>query len=267
MLSFGEILSLPHREGKRIDVEDNRSARREKIEPSSPRAVQKTPEISQSFFDGQTIFLQIQDNETAKAAANALEDCGAVVITEMIHLADYVVSDKPIVLPKPTIRSRRFESMMGNGSIESTMPKVILLKQIPWIFRRNSTIKPISEKKEDTIPAIVVADARTRLAPNFKYLNMPNLHLQPLPKGVFMSPFDPVPPNIDELKQKILKLANRPIVPVDGPPAGGHCELCHTPIENPQTHRQTAQHQMYSDDIQWCRFDKESRELNAKFWD
>ena len=177
---------------------------------SSPFKLRNTMQLfPRQFFEGISIFLQIQDENVYKKAKNALESVGAIIMTEIPYMADYIVSEKPITIPiirqQRTRGSRLVALASGNqGNDINSNPKTILVKQIPWIFSNqeenkgeiidlNQKNQIINSSRDENYDPDLVVVANGREAPIFiKMKQFPTLHFESVPKGYNITPFSPV---------------------------------------------------------------------------
>ena len=213
--------------------------------------------IPKLFFNGLSIFIQIQDQNLYNKAKKSLEDAGAIIMTELPYMADYIVSEKQITIP--AIRQQRTRgsrlvalASMGQNQPNQQNPKTILIKQIPWIFstkeeneenlininQEDSKTKKIQNDEYD--PNLVVI-ANGREAPLFlKMKEFPCLYFEKAPKGYNLTPFSPVR-NDAELFVQI--------------------QRNHTP--KPKDPPQPPKKQILRD---WSEFDSISESLNENFF-
>ena len=228
---------------------------------SSPTNLRKNIQIfPQKFFDGVSVFLRIKDNYLYNKIKIALEDSGAIIMSEIPYMADYIISESPISIPvfKPS-RSRGSRLVaLASGTTEQSYPqnpKIILLKQIPWallykkeqktIKKLNSIPEKISIEPKETMPdfdpnLIVVANGID--APIFKKIDkFPQLFLDPSPKGYQSTPFEPIRKDAEEVAK-----AQQNFVP--------------KPKEQPEP-------PSYSLNNDWHEFDQLCEELNENFFD
>lgn len=194
----------------------NREFDRELIKPKMkikimPEMIKPEPKIqilNADFFEGTSIYLEIEDKNIKNLAQNALEKAGALIMTESKILADYIVADRPITIPSIIQNRSRGASLLMAAAIQQSMPRVILVKQIPWIYQTEIENDSMQSIEEEIKPMMVVSDGRH--APNFREILPIQLHFGEVPRGYFINPFEPIIPQAMEEIKKASKITNTP---------------------------------------------------------
>lgn len=263
MQSWGSLIVASREEELNRDPKLRNISNQSMHEPTSPEPQQVTPEISPDFFNGITLYLKIADPVTASVAENALTNSGASVIREMPFLADYVISDKPMAITRPSYTNSRLSSFINSTNKDEGIPRVILLQQISWIFNKNIDYK---EELKEANPTMVVADSICWHAPNYKEMSkIPELHFGEVPRWYLLSPFDQIPEQIESLVPHIKRLTAVQ-AKAAGPMKDGYCEFCKTKIgQDPNAHRAGVYHKSFIRDNIWKDFDQISAALNKNF--
>lgn len=197
----------------------------------------KVPTIESEFFEGTSVIIKIDNKNLRKIVQTALQNVGAIVMSENPLLADYIISDEQVTIPNITLRSSRGAALLNAASISQNIPKLILLKQIPWVYDLIRGESPKKQQEQPILPMIVVSDGK--YAPNYLELTLPTLHLGKVPHDYFICPFEPIALdiNIEDYKRK----------------------------PNPPQTPQSKIRKTWPDDM-WKEFDKMSQELSKKFY-
>ena len=209
--------------------------------------------ISPSIFVGQSVFLFIHDKINYNHAKKLLEIIGATIVIQNPLLSDIIIADEPFSINEP-IRSRGAKLTNKNK-----LPKIIYINKIPWIFDtpllNNSNYVIISEINQKCRPIQQIIK------------NLPILFFENVPKGYTVSPFTPLPDDIDSLMNKIKSQIEgiKKIEPINGPNSGGYCELCSENFTTSHIHRNSPKHEENSNGLKWFEFDEFSNKINENF--
>lgn len=168
-------------------------------------------------------------------------------------------------------------------------PRNIFLNQIPWIFENdtklllssrnrsvnnsstsvtNQIFEPKPVKIDDSTQNIlIISDIFRRFRPiatKIKYRI--ELHYGKVPKAYHITPFDPIPPMVDELMKKYQEKLLQNRVKINPEPANnGFCCICQIPYENAETHHHSKTHNYNASLEDWSEFDQLSIEINSMF--
>lgn len=234
---------------------------------SSPKPAPPPQTIPQSLFDHTTVYVQISDEKTRDIVKSALPQIGATVLNEASIISDIIIADQQITLKSPTRNNTRGLRMLTTVREIPKQPRVIQLKQIPWIFDIHPPIiEPVEESEDEEERMIVVADIDSRFRPNFKLITneLLTLNYEKVPKWYFFSPFDIIPENVEEQYSRAKRcFKSRPIL--TQPADGGICDICNNKYESASLHRVSTDHQYHVLNADWSDLDSFAEELNSKF--
>lgn len=184
--------------------------------------VADVPMISPTFFQGLSIYVNMDDPRKKAVVKKTLEITGSSIIEDPAVKADLIVTDKPITVPTPRSHGAKLAAC-----IRPT--RLIRTEQIPWAFMTQRMPPPVPE---DRSKLLVIADSAGIQRPKFQFINNPIiLHLG----GGRTSgcPFD-AGTSTSEKKAK-------ESIP-DGPPDNGYCQICKMTYKNAKEHQQSHSH-------------------------
>lgn len=208
--------------------------------------------IQKSFFRDKSVYINLTDAFLIERIQNALTSAGAKVTLDFL-LAEFIISPKPVKFNIPNPSTSRGSMLLKNANIQHELPKVILLKQIPWVFR-----DPEADKQPSNDDLIIVADLFSRYRPIFQKDNhKPQLHFGSIPKGYTITPFEQIPSDLEPTMKKIqshLKPRDEGDY-IRGPQNGDYCELCGCSFPNAELHHSSQEHCCNSTDHEWEEFD------------
>lgn len=215
-----------------------RSKKHESVEIS---AKQQSPQIFHpELFEGLVVELYFDDATELEISRRNLEIFGSTVMRD----GDTVVPDVIVTKSSPLRRNLAIELARAKymGKIKNgRVPKVVIDKQIPWIFWPTKKLESIREARN---VKIVVADASEKCRPAFKVITDPVvLHLDPVPPGYTYSPFIP----IEETEKRSSSNSNSTAKPQEvlftaSPPDHSFCELCKVTFGNAEEHHASKEH-------------------------
>ena len=147
--------------------------------------------------------------------------------------------------------------MVLNLVQEKRPAKNVLVSEIPWV---DEVIKEVPHRDQSVM---VVADAASRYAPNFKRLKeVPELaFVDKQPRGFTFCPFDKTRGDAKAMVHQYQQKTRRICTPGDQPPRGSFCEICGQSIDAPELHRASDCHQHKADGCNWATFDKLAQRL------
>jgi len=212
--------------------------------------------IPPSAFSGHSVFLFIKDKHQYNLASRAVVSAGANLVTQSPYLSDFVISDEPLTLSKPTEYRTRGAKLAAQAEI-NRLPQVILLANVQWVIE-----KPINPTR-----TMVVIDLARRLRPLSQPLsNIPTMNLNKMPIGYSMSPFNPNPTDLAATMAKIKsQLEGKPAEEINGPSGAGYCELCGENFVTASVHRTSQKHISNSSGSKWEEYDRFCALINMKF--
>jgi len=220
--------------------------------------------IPPSFLSGMTVWLNIEDAMTANQVSLSLENCGATIISKLPLMADYIVSEKPTTVSTIGIKKTRGYNLVQMSTFEQKTPTVILLKQIPWVFDYHFTKDTILEEELSISKEIVVAETGGRLRPIHKAVDPVKIYHGKTPNGYSISPFEPIPENIEFMMEKLNSHIHSKTVQSNNknPLIGAYCEICRTQIKCPDQHHESEEHKRNIKEKEWKEFDELSEKIN-----
>ena len=223
-----------------------------KIGASKPEREKTDTIISKSFFRDKTVYINLTDTKIIERIQNSLTQLNVKIIRDML-LAEIIISPTPVKLNLPNPNSSRGALLLKNASIIHELPKLVLLKQIPWAVREYEPEKFINVNE-----LTIVADLFSRYRPNFqRNSHNPKIHLGYVPKGYTITPFEQIPTAIEPTMKRIqshLKPRDEADY-VKGPQDGDYCEICGCSFQNAEQHHNSPEHIYNSTDHVWEDFD------------
>jgi hypothetical protein len=212
--------------------------------------------LPKTFFKGKSVFIQISQKKLNEHIKINLTKAGAVVLSELVIFVDFILSDNPIQIIPAATRSRG-SKLVKMTNAELYTPKNILLRQIPWVLEDD-----VTEKEEKNL--VVVADALSRLRPNFLYMRaVPCIYYYDVPRGYTVTPLEKEPANINETMESIRRRASKPVEVPKGPPDNSYCEICGTLYCSAVQHRKSREHMIHKYTDVWDNFDKLAETINS----
>lgn len=230
--------------------------------------------VSPNLFKGCCVFINVSNPFIRNQVSVAMEKLGAQVVSQSILLANIIISEKSISI------SEFKSSTIGSRNVNKIgfVPKVVLLKQIPWVFDvaksdeftavKQAELNARKDAEINDDSRIVVADDRHKYRPEvkiFKKGTLPELHIQRVFNHDYINtPFSPVPENVDQACKRNAKSAKKNVELNNNPPENGYCEVCQTRYNSAAIHHSCFDHRRNSNSFRWCDFDSLANFLNRK---